>query len=126
MSNAETTDYPIAECYVLHLNAQNDSNGNPRRIYVLGHPIAGILAAVDEGYNGTGALNHFSVSYQYSDNRECPSSRDIRSILSRRVGGTIDITPKYYRELLSKRRQDVLRSRHSIIVLDGAEKGWHA
>lgn len=43
-------------CSVIHLDAGQDSNGNPRRCFVLVHPIQGPLAACDEGYEGTAAL----------------------------------------------------------------------
>lgn len=41
---------------VIHLNAGNDSNGNPRRIYLAILSSGRILGAVDEGYSGSGAV----------------------------------------------------------------------
>lgn len=42
-------------CSVVHMDAGQDSNGNPRRCFVLVHPIHGPLAACDEGYLGLAA-----------------------------------------------------------------------
>lgn len=41
--------------FALHLKTKNDTNGNPRRIYLVCSP-HGPVAAVDEGYSGVGAL----------------------------------------------------------------------
>ena len=40
----------------VHLNAGNDKNGNPRRLYVIFDADANAVAVVDEGYQGKGAL----------------------------------------------------------------------
>lgn len=47
------------ELSVLRLNAGNDRNGNPRRLFLVMHPESGVLAAIDEEYSGRGALNVF-------------------------------------------------------------------
>ena len=41
----------------IKLNAGNDRNGNPRRVYVLLSDTGSIVRAVDEGYEGIHALN---------------------------------------------------------------------
>lgn len=40
----------------VHLAAPNDANGNSRRVYVVFDDEADVIAVVDEGYRGTGAL----------------------------------------------------------------------
>lgn len=40
----------------IKLCAKNDSNGNPRRCYVLLDSDGAVVCAVDEGYEGLGAL----------------------------------------------------------------------
>lgn len=44
-------------CTVLHLDAGHDTNGNPRRLFLVLHLTEGIVAAVDEGYYGASALD---------------------------------------------------------------------
>jgi hypothetical protein len=39
------------------LNANHDSNGNPRRVYVILDETGDIAGAIDEGYNGRGKLD---------------------------------------------------------------------
>jgi len=36
-----------------HLNAGNDTNGNPRRVFVLYDAQGDIVRTIDEGYRGT-------------------------------------------------------------------------
>jgi hypothetical protein len=43
---------------VIHVKSPNDSNGNPRRLYLV-QKGAEILGAVDEGYNGDRALEKY-------------------------------------------------------------------
>lgn len=65
----------------LHLAADNDRNGNPRRCFVVFDRDANTIAAIDEGYEGTHALT------------SCyPNAR----ILPHRV----PTTASYYREIL--------------------------
>jgi hypothetical protein len=40
----------------IHLNAGNDRNGNPRRLFLILNEKATIVRAIDEGYEGTQAL----------------------------------------------------------------------
>lgn len=47
----------MQECTVLHLNAGNDRNGNPRRLFLVLHPERGIVGTADEGYSGTHVLD---------------------------------------------------------------------
>jgi hypothetical protein len=42
--------------FAIRLNAGNDSNGNPRRIYVVFDSTGKIVDAIDEGYSGINAL----------------------------------------------------------------------
>lgn len=41
---------------IIRLNAGNDTNGNPRRIYVVFDTRGNMVDAVDEGYSGIQAL----------------------------------------------------------------------
>jgi hypothetical protein len=60
-----------------HLTAQNDRNGNPRRLYLVMDADGNIMDAIDEGYAG------------------CPRwLRDLIQLPS------IEIQPKTYREML--------------------------
>jgi len=47
----------MAKFNVIHLNAGNDTNGNPRRVYVILHN-SDIVAAYDEGYAGINAITN--------------------------------------------------------------------
>lgn len=40
----------------MHLCASNDTNGNPRRLFIAVGPLGGILAVWDEGYQGHHAV----------------------------------------------------------------------
>ena len=42
--------------YVLHLCAPNDTNGNPRRCYVVQSRDGVLYKVIDEGYGGWGGL----------------------------------------------------------------------
>ena len=79
----------------IHVNAGNDTNGNPRRLFVVFDdagkmanyvPDARVMAVVSEGYRGSAALRD-----EYPD---VPVA-EIR----------LDITPKQYRELLRLGRE---------------------
>ena len=41
---------------ILHLCAKNDSNGNPRRLFVLSNEDGRFIAVWDEGYKGSDAV----------------------------------------------------------------------
>lgn len=82
------------ECTVLHLKSKNDINGNPRRLFLVMHP-NGMVAAVDEGYVETSALNVFES--------------EVSAILRARIVGAIEIKPKQYRELLRQENLKVTR-----------------
>jgi hypothetical protein len=45
----------INQCSILHLVADNDKNGNPRRAFVVMSE-GNVLRVVDEGYSGSHAL----------------------------------------------------------------------
>ncbi len=40
----------------IYVNAGNDSNGNPRRGWIIADPSGNFVDFVDHGYEGTGAL----------------------------------------------------------------------
>jgi hypothetical protein len=80
-----------SESVVLRLSAGHDNSGNPRRLYVVMHPIRGILVAIDEGYSGEGAI-------------EEAYGPAIYAALSKHLVGTIDTTPAQYRQLLKAKR----------------------
>lgn len=42
--------------FTLHLCATNDTNGNPRRVYVVFDETGAILETIDEGYQGISAV----------------------------------------------------------------------
>ena len=64
----------------IRLNAGNDRNGNPRRVFVVIDPRHGVVDAIDEGYSGDAELKK---RYRIT------SSADFST------------TPAEYRELLS-------------------------
>lgn len=45
-------------CFVIRLDAGQDKNGNPRCVYVISCNERGVVAAIDEGYQGTKALTN--------------------------------------------------------------------
>ncbi len=63
----------------IRMNAGNDTNGNPRRVFVVFNPRGTIVETIDEGYEG----DHV-VRTKY------PKHKD---------GGTFATTPKEYRNL---------------------------
>lgn len=109
--------YPISECIVLHLNAGNDRNGNPRRVYVLAHPIAGYLAAVDEGYEGWGAMRGFAKTVVFADMHS--RLDDVVDALRDRVTPRIDTSPSYRKRLLSAAIQANMAARQAIVTIGG-------
>lgn len=46
----------LQDCCLLYFVTQNDSDGNPRRLWALYSPAGEILAAYPEGYSGTHAV----------------------------------------------------------------------
>ena len=85
--------YRASELVVLYFAAENDRNGNPRRCFVLYHPLTGSLAAVDEGYSGVGALLDLPVKFRGDKKRICEALRH-------RVTGRIPVAPSYIRSTL--------------------------
>ena len=71
---------------IIHLDAGHTTNGNPRRLYLVVEE-GKILAAVDEGHEGVGALES-----------ELGTARG-KALAKTRVG-PIATTPAEYRELL--------------------------
>lgn len=67
----------------IHLNAGNDSNGNPRRVFVV-LDRSGVVDVINEGYNGDAEL------------------RKRHRISS---SATFDTTPSEYRELVKRARE---------------------
>ena len=78
----------VSSVTVVRLDAGNDANGNPRRLFLIMNP-GGIVAAVDEGYSGSSALVR-------------AFGKDTGDKLVRKydLGGTINTTPGEYRSLL--------------------------
>lgn len=68
----------------IHLNAGNNANGNPRRIYVVLDADANIVGTVDEGYEGNARLK-----------REYPGVK---------IGPTFATSPAEYRDLCKHKR----------------------
>lgn len=64
----------------LHLRASNDTNGNPRRLFLILDNDGDAVDAVDEGYSGYGAI-----------------ARNYPEI---KIGATIEVTPAEYRSWL--------------------------
>jgi len=70
---------PVADKIALHFNAGNDSNGNPRRVFVVVNTNGNVEGAFNEGYIGSSAVTkHF------------PGIA---------IVGRFDITPAQYREI---------------------------
>lgn len=77
----------VSSCTVLHVTAPNDTNGNPRRLYLV-MARGRILAAVDEGYEGTGAL-------------ACLGGPDVgRALAARITADRVNVTRAEYRRIL--------------------------
>lgn len=53
---------PSTPLLAIKLNAGNDTNGNPRRVFVVFGSDGDIIKAIDEGYRGRGPLEEFLVS----------------------------------------------------------------
>jgi len=67
---------------IIRLNAGNDKNGNPRRVFIVLDAGRGeIIKAIDEGYSGFGAVKEAGINEWWS-------------------GLTFDTTPSEYRSLL--------------------------
>lgn len=79
--------HPMSTCEVFRLDAGNDTNGNPRRVYVtmLG---GSVVRVYDEGYQG-----HHAV-------REGPERERAR------IAPTFATTPREYRNLLKNFGQE--------------------
>jgi hypothetical protein len=72
----------MKDLFAVHLNAGNDKNGNPRRLFVVYNTYSGaIVETIDEGYGGTRSLTS-----KYPD-----------IICSSRI----ETTPKEYKDLKS-------------------------
>ena len=67
---------------IIRLNAKNDRNGNPRRVFVVIDGTGNITKTVDEGYSGQGALVEAGIKEEWS-------------------GLTFDTTPSEYRSLIN-------------------------
>jgi len=66
---------------IIRLNAGNDKNGNPRRVFVVFDDKGEIVKAVNEGYAGRAALTEAGITEQWS-------------------GYTFMTTPGEYRDLI--------------------------
>lgn len=98
-----------SECTVVYLNAGNDVNGNPRRLFVLSHPTAGWLATADEGYAGREAIGDFKVEWAGDKPTAVRLLRD-------RITPCIECSPSYRRRLLSAAVQVNLATRAVRVV----------
>jgi hypothetical protein len=95
--------YTISELAILHLDAGNDTNGNPRRLYVALHaPTGNVLSVEDEGYEGTGALLALIKRCFRTDDSQ---RREIYAALVSRVSERIRIAPSYRTHLLRKEQR---------------------
>lgn len=65
--------------YIIHIATTNDTNGNPRRAYVL-YRNGAVLAVYNEGYHG-----YMAVPEQYRDMAQ--------------AAPTIQTTPAFYHEM---------------------------
>lgn len=63
----------------IRLNAGNDTNGNPRRVFVVLDPKRGIIDAVDEGYEGEEPLKRAHRIRSLADFMTTP--REYRGLL---------------------------------------------
>jgi hypothetical protein len=75
------------EMIAIKLNAGNDRNGNPRRVFVVMGEGGSVLDAIDEGYSGISAFHE-----KYPDINEGWSPREFET------------TPREYKEILKKFR----------------------
>ena len=98
-------EYNIEDLTVLHLNAGKDTNGNPRRVYVLAHPTAGFLAAVDEGHAGWQAIASFDVE----------TIGGSLTALRNRILPTLDTSPSQRTRLLSQAVQASFAARRTVV-----------
>ena len=114
----------LEDLSVLHLDAGNDLNGNPRRVYVLAHPTAGFLAAVDEGYEGWAAIGDFAAVVVLAC-PEAPSAEAAILLFSTRLRDrilpTLDTSPSQRTRLLCKAVQANFASRRTIVRIGGAQ-----
>lgn len=78
----------------IRLDAGNDTNGNPRRIFVVIDEKANVVDVIDEGYEGTQELKR----------RHGP--------LTARQTVDFETTPRQYRELLKQARETAKLGRH--------------
>ena len=70
----------------IHLNAGNDRNGNPRRVYVVLNENGAIVDTIDEGYSGDSGVRKLRV--------------DGEKVKMDFVFNRFETTPKEYRELV--------------------------
>ena len=66
--------------YVLHLAAQNDNNGNPKRVYVIYDESGCIVETINEGYQGSGAW-YEKYPHAISLGRFATSKTEVRELL---------------------------------------------
>lgn len=117
---AET--YKLSACFVLHLDAGNDKNGNPRRVYCLHHRLRGLIATVDEGHEGEGAMLGFAVRWHWEEGPEDAVRRKwaLQSALSRCTSGRIPTTAAFRRELLAREEQsktnDLIHGKPTVVI----------
>ena len=69
--------------YAIHVNAQNDINGNPRRAFMVYDSAGAFVGSVDEGYGGKGVLERYGKDVDIHILAEIPTT----------VGFYRDLTP---------------------------------
>lgn len=65
----------MSKTYLIHLNAGNDVNGNPRRYYVQYSETGELLGVFDEGYKGRSAAPRGPDVVELGTIPTCPSFR---------------------------------------------------
>jgi len=77
--------FSAINCTVLHLDAGHDPSGNPKRLYLI-VSLGETVAALDEGYLGSAALDHWG--------------RPVGEVLRHNVTQELKIAKAEYRRLL--------------------------
>jgi hypothetical protein len=111
-------EYRLSDLFVLYLDAGNDTNGNPRRLYVVGHaPTGDFLVTVDERYAGLGAIREAVGQFQVTGGEPGAASVALQS----RTAQRIRIAPSYRTHLLreeKRARAEALLHGKPVLTLD--------
>lgn len=76
-----------SECSVIKIDAGNDTNGNPRRGWLILTPSQGAIGFVNEGYRGMAA---------FDDIFETADAKALKAAASH--GGSVKVSPSEYRD----------------------------